>query len=64
MAKFRSRRQSDLPFVMGVLNVTPDSFSDGGDFIAQAAAVTPGLTGPAPPGSICSSGSRSSCSST
>ncbi|MDF1770312.1 dihydropteroate synthase, partial [Maricaulis sp.] len=43
MAKFRSRRQSDLPFVMGVLNVTPDSFSDGGDFIDQEAAVTRGL---------------------
>ena len=43
MPKFRSRRQSDLPFVMGVLNVTPDSFSDGGDFIDQAAAVARGL---------------------
>ena len=28
---------------MGVLNVTPDSFSDGGDFVDQAAAVERGL---------------------
>jgi dihydropteroate synthase len=27
------------PLVMGVLNVTPDSFSDGGKFVAQRAAV-------------------------
>ncbi len=27
-------------FIMGVLNVTPDSFSDGGQFISVAAAVT------------------------
>ncbi len=33
------RRKSTIPFVMGVLNVTPDSFSDGGDFVDQAAAV-------------------------
>ena len=39
MAKFRSRRQSDLPFVMGVLNVTPDSFSDGGRHIGLEAGV-------------------------
>ncbi|MHA6288890.1 dihydropteroate synthase [Maricaulis sp. CAU 1757] len=39
MSKFRPRRQSDLPFVMGVLNVTPDSFSDGGSWIDQEAAV-------------------------
>lgn len=29
-----------LPVVMGVLNVTPDSFSDGGKFIAPEAALT------------------------
>lgn len=29
----------DAPQVMGVLNVTPDSFSDGGDFVSTAAAV-------------------------
>lgn len=28
-----------VPRVMGILNVTPDSFSDGGDFVAVAAAV-------------------------
>ena len=39
----RSRRQSGIPFIMGVLNVTPDSFSDGGDFIDQHAAVARGL---------------------
>ena len=29
----------DAPRIMGILNVTPDSFSDGGDFIAPDAAV-------------------------
>jgi len=24
----------DAPLVMGVLNVTPDSFSDGGDYVS------------------------------
>lgn len=43
MPHFRPRRKNDLPFVMGVLNVTPDSFSDGGDFVDQAAAVERGL---------------------
>lgn len=38
-----TRRQSGIPFIMGVLNVTPDSFSDGGDFIDQEAAVARGL---------------------
>jgi dihydropteroate synthase len=31
------------PLVMGVLNVTPDSFSDGGSFLATDAAVAQGL---------------------
>jgi dihydropteroate synthase len=31
------------PLVMGVLNVTPDSFSDGGRFFSPAAAVEQGL---------------------
>lgn len=31
------------PLVMGVLNVTPDSFSDGGRFLAPEAAVAHGL---------------------
>lgn len=30
----------DAPAILGVLNVTPDSFSDGGRFLAPAAAVT------------------------
>ncbi|HHI71611.1 MAG TPA: dihydropteroate synthase [Rhodobacteraceae bacterium] len=29
----------EAPHIMGILNVTPDSFSDGGDFIAPDAAV-------------------------
>ena len=31
------------PVVMGVLNVTPDSFSDGGRFLSPAAAIEQGL---------------------
>jgi len=31
------------PVVMGVLNVTPDSFSDGGRFASVEAAVAAGL---------------------
>lgn len=31
------------PLVMGILNVTPDSFSDGGQFAAESAAVEHGL---------------------
>ena len=30
--------------LMGILNVTPDSFSDGGQFIGQAAALRTGAT--------------------
>jgi dihydropteroate synthase len=33
----------DRPRIMGVLNVTPDSFSDGGDHLAQDAAIAAGL---------------------
>lgn len=33
----------DRPRVMGVLNVTPDSFSDGGDFLDANAAIAGGL---------------------
>src|SRR5258705_11975359 len=29
-----------LPLLMGIVNVTPDSFSDGGQFLDQGAAVT------------------------
>ena len=32
----------DRPRLMGVLNVTPDSFSDGGDFAAEDAAIAHG----------------------
>ena len=31
--------QIDIPAVMGILNVTPDSFSDGGRFVGRDAAV-------------------------
>jgi dihydropteroate synthase len=31
------------PLIMGILNVTPDSFSDGGRYIAECDAVTRGL---------------------
>jgi dihydropteroate synthase len=38
--RVRSRIVSlERPIVMGVLNITPDSFSDGGDFFSPAAAV-------------------------
>src|ERR1017187_5388609 len=33
----------DRPLIMGILNVTPDSFSDGGRFIDPEAAVAHGL---------------------
>ena len=33
----------DRPLVMGVLNVTPDSFSDGGDHLDPAVAVAAGM---------------------
>ncbi len=33
----------DRPRVMGVLNVTPDSFSDGGDFLEPHAAIAAGI---------------------
>jgi dihydropteroate synthase len=33
----------DRPLVMGVVNVTPDSFSDGGDYLQAGAAVARGL---------------------
>jgi dihydropteroate synthase len=32
----------DRPLVMGVLNVTPDSFSDGGDFVDPSRAIAAG----------------------
>ena len=33
----------DRPRIMGILNVTPDSFSDGGQFLAPQAALAQGL---------------------
>ncbi|MGB0682485.1 MAG: dihydropteroate synthase [Magnetovibrionaceae bacterium] len=33
----------DRPLVMGIVNVTPDSFSDGGDFASAKAAIDHGL---------------------
>jgi dihydropteroate synthase len=40
LAKGRtSARPSGCPLIMGVLNVTPDSFSDGGQFIEPTAAI-------------------------
>jgi dihydropteroate synthase len=38
-ALLQDSRAKRLPLVMGVLNVTPDSFSDGGQFIAPQAAI-------------------------
>jgi len=34
----------DRPAIMGVVNVTPDSFSDGGDFLDHANAIAQGTT--------------------
>jgi len=34
----------DRPLIMGVVNVTPDSFSDGGDFLNSDAAIRHGLS--------------------
>lgn len=33
------RELGQVPLIMGIVNVTPDSFSDGGHFLAQQAAV-------------------------
>jgi dihydropteroate synthase len=37
------RRVHDRPAVMGIVNVTPDSFSDGGQFLAAEQAIAHGL---------------------
>ena len=37
------RREDGLPVVMGVVNVTPDSFSDGGQWFEPSAAIEHGL---------------------
>ncbi len=39
----RVLRIDDSPLVMGIVNVTPDSFSDGGRFATAEAAVAHGL---------------------
>jgi dihydropteroate synthase len=39
----RGLPELDRPLVMGVVNVTPDSFSDGGDYLRPDAAVARGL---------------------
>src|SRR5258706_9135061 len=43
--QLRSRELSlgTLPLVMGIVNITPDSFSDGGKFFGQDVAVEQGL---------------------
>ena len=41
--KSRDLTRRRLPLLMGILNVTPDSFSDGGQFAAEDAAVAHGL---------------------
>jgi dihydropteroate synthase len=37
------RRDDGLPVLMGVVNVTPDSFSDGGEWFEPSAAIAHGL---------------------
>ena len=37
--RFRGLFSLGRPLVMGILNVTPDSFSDGGQFLDPAAAI-------------------------
>jgi len=43
--QLRSRRLEfgDLPALMGIVNVTPDSFSDGGDFFTPSSAIDQAL---------------------
>src|SRR5919202_6225042 len=41
--RFRDRAVTlDRPIILGVLNVTPDSFSDGGKFFSEGTAVEQG----------------------
>jgi dihydropteroate synthase len=44
MTESALRQRFPAPAVMGVINVTPDSFSDGGDHLDPAAAIAHGLT--------------------
>lgn len=43
MSDFISKSLSNAPMIMGVVNVTPDSFSDGGDFYDPECAISHGL---------------------
>ena len=40
MSRLRELLSLDRPLVMGILNVTPDSFSDGGQFLTIVSALT------------------------
>ncbi|MGV0035255.1 MAG: dihydropteroate synthase [Candidatus Azotimanducaceae bacterium WSBS_2022_MAG_OTU7] len=40
MSRLKGLLAHDRPLVMGVLNVTPDSFSDGGQFLSMDSALT------------------------
>ncbi len=41
--RFLERLNQDKPMLMGILNVTPDSFSDGGRYLEVSAALAQGL---------------------
>ena len=40
MSRLRELLSRDRPLVMGILNITPDSFSDGGQFVTIGSALT------------------------
>ena len=40
MSRFQELLSRDRPLVMGILNITPDSFSDGGQFLTIKSALT------------------------
>jgi dihydropteroate synthase len=42
LAAFSQAEQTPATVIMGIINVTPDSFSDGGHFLAKEAAITEG----------------------
>ncbi len=42
MARMFAGRELDAPLIMGVVNVTPDSFSDGGDHFGHETAIAHG----------------------
>lgn len=44
MSKNELRNNKSLPLIMGILNVTPDSFSDGGKFLDRDLAVVKAIT--------------------